>query len=62
MGRLDRTKAILRDLIAFPSVSSDSNLAIIEYAAALLTDCGAQVDLVLSPCGTKANCSQPLAL
>ena len=55
MGRLDRTKAILRDLIAFPSVSSDSNLAIIEYAAALLTDCGAQVDLVLSPCGTKAN-------
>lgn len=55
METLIRTKEILGDLIAFPSVSSDSNLALITYAAALLEDCGAKVDLVTAPCGTKAN-------
>ncbi len=52
---LDRTIKLLRDLIAFPTVSSDSNQALIAYAANLLEDCGAKVDLSTAPCGTKAN-------
>ena len=55
MDTLARTKDILRDLIAFPTVSRDSNHAMIGYMANLLEDCGAQVDLITSPCGTKAN-------
>ncbi|MEY8099226.1 acetylornithine deacetylase [Falsihalocynthiibacter sp. S25ZX9] len=55
MDRLSRTTEILRDLIAFPTISSDSNQALIAYAANLLEDCGARVDIVTSPCGTKAN-------
>jgi acetylornithine deacetylase len=51
----DRTCEILGDLIAFPTLSSDSNQALIAYAAGLLEDCGAKVDLTSSPCGTKAN-------
>lgn len=51
----DRTCEILGDLIAFPTVSSESNQALIAYAAGLLEDCGAKVDLATSPCGGKAN-------
>lgn len=55
MDRLTRTKDILRDLVAMPSVSSDSNLDVISYARNILEDCGAHVDVVHAPCGTKAN-------
>ncbi len=55
MDRLTRAKDILADLIAFPSVSSDSNLDLMAYVATLLEDVGARVDLSPSPCGTKAN-------
>jgi acetylornithine deacetylase len=55
MEILNRTKELLRDLIAFPTLSSDSNLALINYAANLLQDCGAKVDVITAPCGTKAN-------
>jgi len=55
MTTLARTKEILADLIAFPSVSSDGNLDLIAYAAGLLEEVGAKVDHILSPCGTKAN-------
>ncbi len=54
-GALARTKAILRDLIAFPTVSTDSNLAMIDYMAILLRDAGARVDVITAPCGGKAN-------
>ncbi len=50
-----RTREILNDLIAFPSVSSESNQALITYAAGLLDDCGAKIDFTTSPCGRKAN-------
>ena len=33
---LARTREILADLVAFPTVSADSNLALIGYAADLL--------------------------
>jgi len=52
---LDRTTQILRDLVGFPTVSADSNLALIDYAAGLLDDAGAAVDIHHAPCGTKAN-------
>lgn len=52
---LSRTIDILGDLIAFPTVSADSNLAMIDYLAARLENCGAQVHLMRDPSGTKAN-------
>ncbi|MGH1416156.1 MAG: acetylornithine deacetylase [Pelagimonas sp.] len=55
MEALTRTKAILRDLIAFPTVSSDSNLAMIDYIGDLLQNAGARVEIIKAPCGTKAN-------
>lgn len=55
MASLERTIDILRDLIAFPSISSDSNLEIINYLAGHLRDVGADVQLQTAPCGTKAN-------
>ena len=55
MDNLTRTKKLLRALIGFPTVSSDSNHALIAFVAEILEDCGARVDLITSPCGTKAN-------
>ena len=52
---LQSTKDILADLIAFPTVSSDSNLEMIAYLAARLEDCGADVHLFADPSGNKAN-------
>lgn len=55
MATLDKTKDILADLIAFPSVSTDSNLPIIDYLAGRLSAVGADVQVQAAPCGTKAN-------
>lgn len=55
MDALTRTTDLLRDLIAFPTVSSASNQAMITYMAAVLEGCGAKVDVITAPCGTKAN-------
>lgn len=55
MTLLDETKSILRDLIAFPTVSSESNLALIQYAADHLTNLGADVFLDYDATGKKAN-------
>lgn len=52
---LDQTKAILGDLIAFPTVSADSNLDLIAYAAERLEDCGADIEFSHDPSGSKAN-------
>lgn len=52
---LAQTETILGDLIAYPTVSSDSNLAMIDHLAGRLEDAGAQTDVYHSPCGTKAN-------
>ena len=52
---LDQTKRILADLIAFPTVSADSNLDMIAYLAQRLEDCGAQVEVMTDPSGRKAN-------
>ncbi|MEP5152866.1 acetylornithine deacetylase [Planktotalea sp.] len=52
---LKTTTDILRDLVAFPTVSSDSNLEMIAYIAQRLEDCGADVQLFRDLSGKKAN-------
>ena len=55
MTLLDQTKTILKELIAYPTVSSDSNLALIEWIAERLESLGATVEILQDPSGTKAN-------
>jgi len=55
MTSLDETRAILADLVAFPTVSSDSNLEMIVHIAAMLGELGARVDLFHDAGGHKAN-------
>ena len=52
---LARTQEILSDLIAFPTVSADSNAALISYAATLLEAQGAKIHLQDAPEAGKAN-------
>lgn len=52
---LDRTKTILADLVAYPTVSADSNLELIAYASNLLADVGARTAVSFDPSGAKAN-------
>jgi acetylornithine deacetylase len=49
------TTDLLRDLIAFPTVSAEPNLALITYCADILRDVGAQVMLIKDATGQKAN-------
>lgn len=46
---------ILRDLIAFPTVSTDSNIEMIVHLAERLETIGATVDVMADPTGAKAN-------
>lgn len=55
MSTLEKTQSILADLIAFPTISSDSNLDMIAYLAERLKDCGARVELQHRDDGKKAN-------
>jgi len=55
MDMLVRTREILDQLVAFPTVSSDSNLELIAYAADLLSDAGATLSLSRDESGAKAN-------
>jgi acetylornithine deacetylase len=52
---LDSTRAILADLIHFPTVSADGNLELIAYAQSRLDALSARTYMTISPCGTKAN-------
>ena len=55
MDSLQRSTEILKELIAFPTVSTDSNFDMIQHMAGLLEDVGARCEVLVSPCGTKAN-------
>ena len=55
MNHLDHTQDILRQLIAYPTISADSNLQMIEYLADYLDHLGADVLLNHARDGTKAN-------
>lgn len=52
---LDETQSILERLIGFPTISADSNLDLIDFAAKRLEDCGARVMVSRDPTGCKAN-------
>lgn len=52
---LEETVSILDDLIACPTVSTDSNMAMINDMAGRLEDCGARVEIMEDATGTKAN-------
>ncbi|UWR77142.1 acetylornithine deacetylase [Phaeobacter inhibens] len=52
---IEQTTRILSDLIAYPTVSADSNLEMIAYLANRLEDCGARVDVMFDASGQKAN-------
>jgi len=55
MKKLADAERILGDLVAFPTVSSDSNLALIEYVQACLKPLGARCFVQSDPTGGKAN-------
>ncbi|WP_298805895.1 acetylornithine deacetylase [uncultured Lentibacter sp.] len=55
MSTLSRTVALLEQLVAFPTVSPDSNLEMIAFMADHLGQLGARVTTYSAPCGTKAN-------
>ncbi len=55
MTPLAETKDILGRLIAFPTISSDSNLDLIRWCHARLEGLGARVDLTHDASGAKAN-------
>jgi acetylornithine deacetylase len=55
MDALERTCAILGELVAFPTVSSEGNLELITYVADLLSDAGATLSFSRDETGAKAN-------
>jgi acetylornithine deacetylase len=55
IGLSVRARNILDDLIAFPTISSDSNLAMIDYIRALLERAGIASSLIFNEERTKAN-------
>ena len=55
MTGLPETTALLADLIGFPTVSPDSNLAMIAHLAARLEEAGATVEILHDDSGAKAN-------
>ena len=55
MTILDKSVSILTDLVAYPSVSSESNLDIINYLSDRIESCGAKVNLMTSEDGKRAN-------
>ena len=55
MDTLTQTQDMLGDLIAYPTISSDSNLDIIAYLAQRLEDAGASVKIFHDQTGEKAN-------
>lgn len=55
MDRLEETVGLLGELIAFPTVSSESNLELISWASDRLGHLGARTRITVDPTGTKAN-------
>ena len=52
---LNETRTILGDLIAFPTISPDSNLDLIAYTAERLEACGARIEFSHDATAQKAN-------
>ena len=46
---------VLRALVGVPTVSTESNLKLIEWVAAFLQERGVEAEILPGPCGAKAN-------
>ncbi|WP_265517963.1 acetylornithine deacetylase [Nitratireductor luteus] len=55
MATLARARDILAELVAFPTISADSNLELIAYATELMSEVGARISIMRDESGTKAN-------
>ncbi|UUP15960.1 acetylornithine deacetylase [Nitratireductor thuwali] len=55
MATLARARDILAELVGFPTISADSNLELIAYASALMSEVGARISIMRDESGTKAN-------
>lgn len=55
MTPLDTTKALLEELIGFPTISSESNLELIDWVQHKLEAIGASVEVFKNDTGSKAN-------
>ena len=55
MARQYTPVEMLRELVAFPTVSRDSNLALVDFVCTYLAEHGVEARLVQSDCGQKAN-------
>ena len=55
MTGLTETTALLAELVGFPTVSTDSNLAMIGHLAARLEEAGARVEIIYDETRAKAN-------
>ena len=55
MTLLEQTSSLLGRLIAYPTVSPDSNLEMIHDLANQLEDCGAEIEIFADSTGKKAN-------
>lgn len=55
MDRMARTEGLLGELIGFPTVSADSNRALIDWAAERLEGLGARCTVMADDSGAKAN-------
>ena len=49
------TLQLMRALVAYPTISADSNLAMIDHLAGRLEESGARVEVMQNASGTKAN-------
>jgi len=55
MTKISDTLELLRELVAYPTVSADSNLAMIDNLAGWLESAGARVEIHHDETGQKAN-------
>ena len=55
MTTLDKTISVLTDLIAYPSISSESNLDIINYLSDKINSLGGKIDIIKTADNKQAN-------
>lgn len=55
MENTPNSRQILEKLISYPTVSSDSNLPLVEWVEAFLESHGIRSERIMSACGTKAH-------
>ena len=56
------TIEILKTLIAFPTISANSNMKLVDYCSEQLIKVGAEVKIIKNDNGTKANLYETIGL